>query len=154
MSNGMDKIRWDSGLETGFALTDGRHASLVWLYNDHVRYLESGVSLVSLQNSFRTLITELRVHFAEDCEFIEKIGYSRADAFIADHLEIIAFIDGIGRTNLDREGLRALNPLIHTWIRTHADWGRDVGREIDLDRCKSFMVIKRRPAAGRQERVA
>lgn len=154
MSNGMEKIRWDSGLETGFAITDGRHASLVWLYNDHVRYLESGVSLVSLRNSFRTLIGELGVHFSEDCEFVERIGYSKAEGFVAEHRRIIAAIDEAAALQLDREAIRGFNPQLRQWIRSHADWGRDVGRELNLDRLKSYMVVyRRRMAAGERHVV-
>jgi hemerythrin len=116
----MSELAWKSEYSIGHFQTDHEHKELISLANNVIGFSNTGESIDRIRGALKALRDYTLIHFRNEENYMERIGYREIEHHRACHAELIKRMNGIIAQNkcLD-DFVHELKRLMVVWVIEH-----------------------------------
>ena len=116
----MGELVWKREYSIGHYQTDNEHKELISLANKVIRFSTAGEDIEKVRASLRALREYTIIHFRNEENYMERIGYQAIDQHKACHAELIARLNEVVAENTNLKDLvHGLKRLMVVWVIEH-----------------------------------
>ena len=113
---------WDDRLATGITTIDADHRDLAERYNGLVHALFQNGDPVLFEKCFRSLVSQVRRHFAYEQRLMLDLGYSAHDSHTAEHERLLREAEELTQrvtTGVEEYDCSVLMQYVKDWLIEH-----------------------------------
>jgi hemerythrin len=116
----MSELVWKSEYSIGHFQTDNEHKELISLANKVVRFSSKGEDIKKIRAALKALRDYTIIHFRNEEEYMQRIGYPEIEHHKECHAELIARLNEVIAANTNVGDLvHGLKRLMVVWVIEH-----------------------------------
>jgi hemerythrin len=116
----MSELAWKSEYNIGHFQTDHEHKELISLANRVIGFSNTGENIYKVREALKALRDYTLIHFSNEENYMERIGYREIEHHKACHAELIARMnDTITQNNSLDDLVHGLKRLMVVWVIEH-----------------------------------
>ena len=116
----MSELAWKSEYSIGHFQTDHEHKELISLANKVIGFSNTGENIDKIRGALKALRDYTLIHFSNEENYMERIGYREIEHHKACHAELIERMnDTITQNNSLDDLVHGLKRLMVVWVIEH-----------------------------------
>lgn len=116
----MSELVWKSEYAIGHFQTDNEHKELISLANKVIRFANNGEDIRNIRDALKTLRQYTLIHFRNEEDYMERIGYPDIKQHQECHEELVARMNEVITNNTNVNDLvHGLKRLMVLWVIEH-----------------------------------
>jgi len=115
-------ITWTQDLETGIAVIDEDHKSIIEFYNKIYQFYDGGADEVLLERAITDFRFQFSLHFLKEENFMAELRYPDFESHAKEHQIMTDLLDKFSLGGLNREeSCHKIAFLVIQWISSHLE---------------------------------